>query len=150
MTDISVSESTNIPRENYNGHLASIADGKPYVIPITYFFDAEDNSIISFTAEGHKIDAIRKNNFVSVVVEQIQSMVNWESALLNRTFIELEGSTAKQKSHQFTEGIKVIIRRNEHKNIEFINEFTSKFYSRGNTIIYKINIQKITGKRRET
>ncbi|WP_324028117.1 pyridoxamine 5'-phosphate oxidase family protein [Maribacter sp. BPC-D8] len=149
MTDISVSESTSILRENYNGHLAYIADGKPYVIPITYFFDAGDNSIISYTAEGHKINAMRKNNDVSVVVEQIQSMVNWESALVHGTFEELEGSTAKEKLHQFTEGIKAIIRRKENKNIEFINEFSSKSYSRGTPIVYKINIEKVTGKRRE-
>lgn len=150
MMDISVSESTRVLRDNYNGHLAYIADGKPYVIPITYFFDAEDKSIISYTAEGHKIDAMRKNSSVSVVVEQIQSMVNWESALVHGTFEELEGSSAKQKLHQFTEGIKAIIHRKEKKNIEFINQFSSKSYTKGNPIVYKINILEITGKRRET
>lgn len=150
MTDISISESTNVLRNNYTGHLAYIAGGKPYVIPITYFFDEEDNSIISYTAEGHKIDAMRKNTSVSVVVEQIQSMVNWESALIHGTFEELDGSTAKQKLHQFSEGIKAIIKRKEHKSPEFINEFSSKSYTRGNPIVYKINILEITGKRRET
>ena len=41
MMDISVSESTRVLRNNYNGYLSYIADEKPYVIPITYFFDAE-------------------------------------------------------------------------------------------------------------
>ncbi|WP_252729810.1 pyridoxamine 5'-phosphate oxidase family protein [Zobellia uliginosa] len=149
MMDISVSESTRVLRDNYSGHLAYIADGKPYVIPITYFFDAEDNSIISYTAEGHKIDSMRENDSVSVVVEQIQSMVNWESALIHGTFEELEGITAKQKLHLFTEGVKAIIRSKEHKNPEFINEFSSKSYTRGNPIVYRINILEITGKRRE-
>ncbi|MEP2238156.1 MAG: pyridoxamine 5'-phosphate oxidase family protein [Maribacter sp.] len=149
MTDLSVSESTCILRENYNGHLAYIEDGKPYVIPITYYFDTENNSIISYTAKGHKIDAMRKNNNVSMVVEQLHSMVNWESALVHGLFEELEGITAKEKLHQFTEGIKAIIRNKEHKNVEFINEFSSKSYARGTPIVYKINIEKVTGKRRE-
>ncbi|WP_233268333.1 pyridoxamine 5'-phosphate oxidase family protein [Cellulophaga sp. L1A9] len=150
MMDISGSESITILRKNYKGHLAYIVDEKPYVIPITYFFDPEDNSIISYTAEGHKIDAMRKNKHVAIVVEQIESMVNWESAQVHGTFEELEGSSAKQKLHLFTEGIKDIIQRNEHKNVEFIHEFSSKSYTRGNPIVYKINILEITGKRRET
>jgi len=150
MMDISVSESTRVLRNNYNGHLAYISDGKPYVIPITYFFDPEDNSIISYTGEGHKIDAMRENPSVSIVVEQIQSMVNWESALIHGTFEELEGSLAKEKLHLFTEGIKAIIRRREHKNVEFINEFSSKAYNKGNPIVYKIKISEISGKRRES
>ncbi len=148
--DITISESTGVLRKNYNGHLAYIADEKPYVIPITYFFDPEDNSIISYTAEGHKIDAMRKNPSVSMVVEQIQSMVNWESALVHGTFEELEGELAKEKLHRFTEGVKDIIRQKEHKDVEFINEFSSKSYARGTPIVYKINILEITGKRRET
>ncbi len=148
--DISVSESITILRDNYKGHLAYISDDKPYVIPITYFFDPEDNSIISYTAAGHKIDAMRKNAAVSIIVEQIESMVNWESAQVHGTFEELEGSSAKQKLHLFTEGIKDIIKQKEHKSVEFINEFSSKSYTRGNPIVYKINILEVTGKRRET
>ncbi len=150
MTDISNSESEEVLRNNYNGHLAYISEGKPYVIPITFYFDHFDNSIISYTEEGHKIDAMRKNPSVSMVAEQIQSMVNWESAQIQGTFEELEGSLAKQKLHTFTEGIKDIIERKERKEVEFINEFSSKLYSRGKPIVYQIKILEITGKRRET
>ncbi len=149
MTDLSTSESTNVLRNNYNGHLAYISQGNPYVIPITYYFDHEDSSIISYTAEGHKIDAMRKNPSVSMVTEQIQSLVNWKSALVHGTFEELDGELAKQKLHEFYEGVKGIIRRNEDKAVEFINEFSSKLYSRGSPIAYRIKILEITGKKRE-
>ncbi|SIS53557.1 hypothetical protein SAMN05421766_102610 [Zobellia uliginosa] len=150
MKEISVSESTGILRKNYTGHLAYISDGKPYVVPITYYFDPEDNTLISYTTEGHKVNALRKNSSVSLVVEEIHSMVNWESALVLGEFEELDGEKAKEKLHTFIEGIKGIIHRQEHKNVEFINEFSSKSYSRGNPIIYIIKILEITGRRRET
>lgn len=150
MTDLTTSASARVFRNNYLGHLAYLSQGKPSVIPITYYFDPTDNTIISYTAEGHKIDAMRKNKSVAVQVEEIQSMFNWESAMVHGTFEELKGSDAKQKLHQFTEGIKSIIRQKEHKEVEFINEFSSKIYARGIPIVYQIKILEMVGKRRET
>ncbi|NDV45007.1 MULTISPECIES: pyridoxamine 5'-phosphate oxidase family protein [Flagellimonas] len=150
MTDLTTSAIGRVLRNNYLGHLAYLWQGKPYVIPITYYFDPTDNTIISYTSEGHKIDAMRKNNSVTVQVEEIQSMFNWESAMVHGTFEELEGSVAKQKLHLFTEGVKSIIRRKERREVEFINEFSSKIYSRGIPIVYRIKIQEVIGKRRET
>ena len=150
MTDLTISASANVLRNNYLGHLAYLWQGKSYLIPITYYFDHADNTIISYTSEGHKIDAMRKNNSVTVQVEEMQSMFNWESVMVHGTFEELEGSIAKQKLHLFTEGIKSIIKRKEHKEVEFINEFSSKLYSRGIPIVYRIKILEVMGKRRET
>jgi len=150
MTDLTTSESAGVLRNNYNGHLAYISQGRPYVIPVTFYFDATDNSIISYSAEGHKIDAMRTNPSVSLVAEQIYSLVNWKSVLIHGTYEELKGSLAKQKLHEFTEGIKKIIRQKEHKEVAFINEFSSKLYARGGTpVTYRIKILEVTGKRRE-
>ncbi len=150
MTDLPTSESAHVFRNNYIGHLAYLSKGKPSVIPINYYFDPTENIIISYTAEGHKIDAMRKNNSVAVQVEEMQSMFNWESAMVHGKFEELKGSVAKQKLHQSTEGIKSIIRQKEHKEVEFINEFWSKIYARGIPIVYQIKILEMVGKRRET
>ncbi len=149
MTDLTTSECTRVLRDNFIGHLAFISNGRPFVVPITYYFDPTDNTIISYSAEGHKIHAMRKNNSVSMVVENIQSMTNWESVMVHGKFQELEGSTAKQKLHQFTEGTKSLVQQKENKVVEFISEFSSKLYSRGIPIVYRINIHEITGKRRE-
>jgi len=150
MTDLKTNESLRILRNNYVGHLAFIAEGKPFTVPITYFFDPSSNSIISYSGNGYKIDAMRKNSTVSLQVDQIQSGHNWESALAHGTFEELKGSDAKQKLHQFAEGVKSIIYSKERKEVEFINEFSGKQYSGKNSIVYRIKILEITGKRKET
>ena len=92
---------------------------------------------------------MRENKSVSMVVEDIQSMTNWESVMIHGTYEELEGSTAKQKLHQFTQGVKGLLLQKEQKEVEFISEFSSKLYSRGVPIVYRINILEIRGKRRE-
>lgn len=150
MTDLTLSESTNVIRNNYTGHLGYLSHGAPYVIPITYYFDPTDNTIISYSAEGHKIDTMRKNKTVSIQVGEIASIYNWESVLVHGTFEELMGSVAKQKLHDFTEGIKQIISQKEHKEVEFISEFSGKSYAKGTPIVFKINITGITGKRAES
>jgi nitroimidazol reductase NimA-like FMN-containing flavoprotein (pyridoxamine 5'-phosphate oxidase superfamily) len=150
MTNLTTSESIRLLRDNYTGRLGYISQDKPYVLPITYFYDKDDHSLISYSADGHKIDSMRNNNAVSLLVEEIISSNNWKSVMAHGTFEELHGSDAKFKLHQFTEGVKGLILRKEHRETEFISEFSSKLYSRGTPTVYRIKILEITGKRKET
>ena len=70
--------------------------------------------------------------------------------MVHGTYEELQGPDAKFKLHQFTEGVKDIILRKEKRETEYISEFSSKLYSRGNPTVYRIKILEITGKRKET
>jgi nitroimidazol reductase NimA-like FMN-containing flavoprotein (pyridoxamine 5'-phosphate oxidase superfamily) len=149
MTDLTTSAIERVLRNNYLGHLAYLWQGKPHVIPITYYFDPTDNTIISYTSEGHKIDAMRANKSVAVQVEQVQSISNWESVMLQGTFEEIRGSSAKQKLHLFTEGVKDIIRRKENREVGFINEFSSKSSANGIPVVFQIKILEMSGKRRK-
>ncbi len=150
MIDLTTNESIRILMDNYTGHLGYISQHQPYVLPITYYYDKEDHSIISYSSEGHKIEAMRNNHSVSLLVEEIISSKNWQSVMAHGTFEELQGADAKFKLHQFTEGVKSLILRKEHRETEFISEFSSKLYSRGNPTVYRIKILEVTGKRKET
>ncbi len=150
MTDLTSSEVLNILNDNYTGHLGFTLEGNPFVLPISYYYDKEDHAIISYSAEGHKIDAMRKNPSVSLFIAEVQSVYNWQSVLVHGTFEELKGTDAKQQLHQFTEGIQSIIKNKEDRETEFISEFSSKGYSRGVPVVYRIKIREITGKRKET
>jgi len=150
MTDLTANAIERILRNNYIGHLSYLWQGKPYLIPITYYYDWTDKTIISYTSEGHKINALRENSSATIQVEAIQSIFNWESVMVHGTFEELEGSSAEKKLRQFTEGVKGLIRRKEGRELEFINEFSGKLYSRGIPIVYQVKILEIAGKRRET
>jgi nitroimidazol reductase NimA-like FMN-containing flavoprotein (pyridoxamine 5'-phosphate oxidase superfamily) len=149
MINLTTNEVIRVIKGNYTGHLGFIAQNSPHVLPITYYYDESNNSIISYSAEGNKIDAMRENNNVCLQIEEIVSNNNWQSVLVYGTFEELHGADAKQKLHQFTEGVREIIKWKEKRQTDFIGEFSSKLSSRGTSIVYRININEFTGKRKE-
>lgn len=146
--DLDTKEGLRVLKENYIGHLAFISQGRPYVLPITYFYDEPNNAIISYTGEGHKLNAMRLNNSVSFQVDEIESASNWQSVLVHCVFEELSGSDAKYRLHQFATGVKDIIEKKEKKDVHFINEFSSKISSDEIPTVYQLKIMEMTGKSR--
>ena len=139
----------DILRKNYIGRLAYIAKGEPYVIPVTYYYYNDNNYIISYSAEGHKIESMRINHCVSIEVDEITSINRWRSVLVHGLFEELERIDAKFLLHQFAEGVKKVISEREKENPQFIGEFSNKLKGEGTPVVYRIRIQGITGKQRE-
>jgi nitroimidazol reductase NimA-like FMN-containing flavoprotein (pyridoxamine 5'-phosphate oxidase superfamily) len=139
-------ENTKILGTNYIGNLSYIYRERPYTIPITYYFHEESNLIIGYSAEGHKINAMRKNSNVSLGVTDIDSVNSWESVLAQGKFIELSGSEAKAKLHVFSLGVKDLIIRKEHRKLDFISEFSSKIYKDDLPIVFQIKIEEVSGR----
>jgi nitroimidazol reductase NimA-like FMN-containing flavoprotein (pyridoxamine 5'-phosphate oxidase superfamily) len=104
--------------------------------------------IIGYSAEGHKVNAMRKNNNVSLGVSNVNSVNSWESVLAQGTFLELSGSEAKSQLHIFSLGVKDLIINKEHRKLDFISEFSSKIYKDDLPVVFQIKIEEITGKMR--
>lgn len=143
-------ECISVLQNNYIGHLAYVYLNRPYMVPMTYFFDKKTNAIICYSAEGHKIKAMRKNSTVSFEVTTIESVHEWKSVLAHGTYEELAGSNIKLKLHAFSLGVKNIIKRKEQRELNFISEFSSKIYKNDLPIAFLIRIEDITGKVRST
>lgn len=148
MKDLTTHEIQHILKTNYIGNLSFIWKNKPYVIPITYYYNEKENCIVSYSGEGHKIDAMRINKAVALGVTQIQSVTHWQSLLLHGHFEELEGTFAKQQLHKFALGIKKLMLFKENKHHQLISDFSSKISACGVPIVYRIKILEITGKHR--
>jgi nitroimidazol reductase NimA-like FMN-containing flavoprotein (pyridoxamine 5'-phosphate oxidase superfamily) len=141
-------ERINVLEKNYIGNLSYIYQNRPFIAPITYFFDKANNVIIGYSAEGHKVNAMRKNTNVSLGVSNVDSVNSWESVLVQGTFVELSGSDAKAQLHVFSLGVKDLIINKEHRKLDFISEFSSKIYKDDLPVVFLINIVEITGKMR--
>ena len=102
-------ECLHLLSDNYIGNLSYLYRDRPFIAPITYFFDAENKTIIGYSAEGHNINTMRKNSNVSLNVSEIDSVNDWKSVLAYGNFEELSGSAAKDKLHQFSLGAKDLI-----------------------------------------
>lgn len=133
---------------NYIGRIGYISRGSPEIIPVTYYYDKQQEAVISYSSEGNKITAMRKNPNISFQVDEIKSLMNWESVLILGKFKELSRSDAKVTLHHFSEGVKRIIREKEHLNLTYLKEFSSKVESSNDFIVYRINIDSIRGKKR--
>lgn len=145
---ISNEESLQILKCNYIAHLAYISNNTPFILPITYYYDSKENTIISYSSEGHKINAMRINRAASVQVEEIESINNWKSVLLIGEFEEIKGSEAKMYLHNFAFNVKNVIAKKEAINLNAIRTFSSKLDSDTAPIIYRIRIQEIIGRKR--
>lgn len=149
MKDLTQNECSALLGNNYIGRMAYIVKGRAEVIPITYYYDQEHHAIISYSGEGNKIEAMRRNGSVSFQVDEITALDKWQSILLHATFEELSGIDAKHQLHQFAEKVKEVILRKDKTNLRFISEFSSKTENDAAPIVYRLNITEVHGKRRE-
>ena len=147
--DLEIEECLEILCNNYIGHLGYISGKSPFVIPITYFHDAEEKCLLSYSTSGHKIEAMRKYEYVSLQVENIQSILEWSSVQVRGSYEELEGSAAKKYLHKFTEGVQNTIKELKGSRPKFISDFSSRLQERELPIVYRINIHDIVGKSRK-
>ncbi|HEX8795159.1 MAG TPA: pyridoxamine 5'-phosphate oxidase family protein [Polyangiaceae bacterium] len=69
------------------GRLGCIADGWPYVVPVTYVYDG--GSVYVHSGYGLKLRAMRENPRVCLEVEQIRSEANWRTVVVRGRFDEL-------------------------------------------------------------
>src|SRR5690606_31359874 len=143
-------EITFILENNYIGQLGYIYQNRPYVVPITYYFDKENDSFICYSADGHKMNAMRKHTSVSLLVSDIDTVTQWKSVLAHGTFKQHFGSEAKAYLHKFSLGVKHIIMEKDHKQVNFISEFSSKIYNDEIPAVFIIKIEEVTGKKRNT
>jgi uncharacterized protein len=70
------------------GRIAYVADGRPYIVPVTYVYNGE-GYVFSHSGEGHKIASLRKHPEVCFEVEQIRSMSDWRTVVARGTFEEV-------------------------------------------------------------
>ena len=137
-----------ILENNYMGQLGYIFNSAPFVVPITYFFDKALNAIICYSGDGHKMNAMRKNPSVSLLVSDVENVTNWRSVLIHGTFEQRFGSDAKSYLHKFSLGIKDIILEKEQRKANFISDFSSKIYKDNIPAVFLIKIGEMTGKKR--
>ena len=69
------------------GHLACVADGRPYVIPITYAYDA--GSLYGQTVPGRKLAALRANPAICFAVMDHPDGQTWRSVVAEGVFEEV-------------------------------------------------------------
>ena len=81
-------EIEDVIRHQLIGRLGCYADGKIYVIPISYAYDGE--YFYAFSREGMKVNMMRKNPDVCLQIDNMSYMDNWQSVIVWGRFEELK------------------------------------------------------------
>jgi len=73
--------------EHRLARLCCALDDRPYAVPIHYAF--RNHFIYSFSMPGRKIEAMRKNPRVALLVDELGSNRGWKSVVAEGTYEEL-------------------------------------------------------------
>ena len=143
--ELSENEIEGLLRNQLVGRIGCHLDGVTYIVPINYIYDGV--CIYAHSAEGMKIDMMRKNPEVCFEVDTMQNIFNWKSVIAWGRFEELIDIHEKEQAMQ---------RLIDHISSLFKSEaahpshgITANASDIGNTIdiiLYKIVLSKKTGR----
>lgn len=85
-------EIEDLLRTEFTGRLGCHAEGRTYVVPITYAY--KDGYVYCHSPEGLKLRMMRKNPVVCFEVDRVKDMGNWRSVVATGRYEELTGGDA--------------------------------------------------------
>jgi nitroimidazol reductase NimA-like FMN-containing flavoprotein (pyridoxamine 5'-phosphate oxidase superfamily) len=98
LTDVQIEQ---VLHTQYVGRIGCYAEGKIYVVPVTFVYDA--GYIYAHSKDGLKVQMMRKNPRVCFQVDAMENMTNWRSVIVWGEYQELKGE--KEQSA----GMKIMI-----------------------------------------
>ena len=127
------------------GRLGCHADGKTYVVPISYAY--HDGYIYFRTFEGMKISMMRKNPDVCFQVDRMDDMADLQSVIVWGIFEEITDATERKK------GLEILLNRMLPKVVSETVKFTSEWpfpptddLNKIEGIVFRIHISEMTGR----
>ena len=91
---LSPSECTEVLASHHVARLACAKDGRPYVVPIYYAY--ADKALHAFSIPGKKIDWMRANPLVSMLVESQAHGRQWKSVIADGRYEALPERIARR------------------------------------------------------
>ncbi|MEZ4498703.1 MAG: pyridoxamine 5'-phosphate oxidase family protein [Thermomicrobiales bacterium] len=93
---LSDSEMESILSRNRVGRLAMCNESTPYVVPISYRYDGQ--SILAFSGPGQKIEIMRSQPRVALLVDEIVSQSSWKSVLVEGVYQEITDVVEREQA----------------------------------------------------
>lgn len=130
---LTISEATQLLAQSHLGRLGCIARGRPYVIPVHFYFDG--TSIYLHSLPGLKVEALRSNPQVCLQVDEIRDAYHWRSVLAFGTSEEVEDPAEREQI------LAALFRHLPH-----LSPVESKMTQvEGEAIVLRVRVEEITG-----
>jgi len=128
---------------NFIGRIACCDNNIPYIVPITYCYDKETNSVIGYSGEGAKINILRKNPNVCFEVDEVKSIADWKSVIAHGAYKELAPVDIRNAVHLFVTRLRELISEDHHI---FIKDLSSAVGGDKSIVVYRIYLSGKTGR----
>jgi nitroimidazol reductase NimA-like FMN-containing flavoprotein (pyridoxamine 5'-phosphate oxidase superfamily) len=135
-------ECVEILERNHLGRLGCSRYDQPYIVPVHYSFDREQQCVFGFSSIGQKVDWMRANPKVCLEVEEIADKYHWLTVVVTGRYNEI---------HQ-TPGEAAMRRRAENmfrRRPEWWFPAVAKVADREphDVVVYRISIEAVSGRR---
>ena len=136
----------NILKSQSIGRLACIDGHKPYVVPITYFYDG--TYLYCQSQEGKKLSILRKNPHVCFQVDLVNSTQSWQSVQVFGYFEELKDEDAEKAREKLFGSVFNLMTTSHSHHFEHENSSTPELddSNRIKQTMFKIVIKEVAGR----
>lgn len=124
--------------------LACCDGKKPYVVPISFYYDGK--YVYGQTQEGKKVQIMRKNPNICLQTDIINSMHNYQSVCIFGRFEELKSDEASKTLKQMQERIMTMMSRSRVHKFEHDTNAEIPESGFAKIIMFRISIDEITGR----
>lgn len=125
--------------------LACHAEGRTYVVPVTYAYDG--NALFVQSADGMKVRMMRQNPVVCVEIDHIDNLANWRSVVAWGRFEQLFGIDATAALARLHARLQPLMVSETTPAVETLAEGETRVRSgNGHASIYRIHLFEKTGR----
>jgi nitroimidazol reductase NimA-like FMN-containing flavoprotein (pyridoxamine 5'-phosphate oxidase superfamily) len=148
--ELTAQEIEELLRSEVTGRIGCHADGRTYVVPITYAYERGD--VYCHSAEGLKVRMMRKNPLVCFEVDHVRDVGNWKSVIATGRFEELSGREAIVAMDVLISRFAAIERQDQpYPSYVFRESEVEPLRNDGRSIVlYRIHLAEKTGRFEKT
>lgn len=139
---LSRQECTTLLTENRLGRLACAKDNQPYVVPVYFAYSA--NHLYAFSALGKKIEWMRGNPQVSVVVEQRGQGQSWKSVVVDGRYEELPDRIGSKVQRDHAWGL--LSKHADWWEPGGLKPVTAPLADRSDHLFFRIAVERLSGR----
>lgn len=142
---LSSAEIEELLRTEVVARLGCHAEGRTYVVPVTYAYDGD--ALLIQSADGLKVRMMQNNPLVCLEVDHIDDLANWRSVIAQGRFEQLFESDATAALTQLRQRLQPLIVSETSPAAETLAEGETRIRTgNGHASIYRIHLFEKTGR----
>lgn len=139
ITEMTREEMESLLRGARYGHLGCSRDDRPYVVPMSYAYDA--GAVYFFTTEGTKTEYMAANHEVCFQVEEVEEEGRWRSVMIS-------GRAERLKRPEDLERAMQLLTARNPQLAPALNETRIGHWTRpSHVVVYRVRAEALYGRR---